>query len=68
VLVAVSLVLFVVTMMSAAIPANQAASISRSTRFGSTDKGQPRGSSGAPMERVKGLSPTIARSEPLVFG
>ena len=38
VLVAVSLVLFVVTMMSAAIPANRAASFSRQTRFGPTEQ------------------------------
>ena len=68
VLVAVSLVLFIAAVMSAAIPANRLPRFSRSTRFGSTDKGQPRRSSGAPVECAKGSVSTIARSEPLVFG
>ena len=37
-------------------------------RFGSTDKGQPRRSSGAPMECVNSSGSTIRRSEPLGFG
>ena len=55
VLVAVSLVLFVVTMMSAAIPANRLPRFSRQTRFGPTEH-RPAAPSSARRLSVKGLS------------
>ena len=56
VLVAVSLVLFVVTMMSAAIPAKSGLDSAGRRASDRLNKGPPRRSSGAPMEYVKGLS------------